>query len=58
MHKGGDGAVFKSGQAVDTGWPDAQTFQSTVGLKPGDVEEPRRLTIRRCIKAAVIVAFV
>jgi hypothetical protein len=36
MHKGGDGAVFKSGQAVTTGWPDAQTFQNNVGLKTGD----------------------
>ena len=36
MHKGGDGAVFKSGQADTTGWPDAQTFQSNVGLKTGD----------------------
>ena len=39
MRKGGDGAVFKSGQAVDTpGWPNAATFQSSVGLKTGDVE--------------------
>jgi len=36
MHKGGDGAVFKSGQATTTGWPDAQAFQSNVGLKTGD----------------------
>ena len=36
MHKGGDGAVFKSGQADNTGWPDAQTFQNNVGLKTGD----------------------
>ena len=37
MHKGGDGAVFKSGQAVVGGWADAQTFQNNVGLKTGDV---------------------
>jgi prepilin-type N-terminal cleavage/methylation domain-containing protein len=36
MHKGGDGAVFKSGQADTTGWADAQTFQSNIGLKTGD----------------------
>jgi prepilin-type N-terminal cleavage/methylation domain-containing protein len=38
MRKGGDGAVFKSPQAVDTGWPNAPTFQSSVGLKTGDTE--------------------
>jgi prepilin-type N-terminal cleavage/methylation domain-containing protein len=36
MHKGGDGAVFKQGQAVQGGWPDASTFQSQVGLRHGD----------------------
>jgi prepilin-type N-terminal cleavage/methylation domain-containing protein len=36
MHKGGDGAVFKSGQATVAGWADAQTFQSNVGLKTGN----------------------
>jgi prepilin-type N-terminal cleavage/methylation domain-containing protein len=39
MHKGGDGAVFKSGQATGAaggGWPDPQTFQNNVGLKTGD----------------------
>jgi prepilin-type N-terminal cleavage/methylation domain-containing protein len=40
MHKGGDGAIFKSGQAVNTGWADCNTFQSNVGLitggTPGD----------------------
>ena len=35
MHKGGDGAVFKPGQAVDTGWPNVQAFQSNVGVKTG-----------------------
>jgi prepilin-type N-terminal cleavage/methylation domain-containing protein len=38
MRKGGDGAVFKSGQALDTGWPNPPTFQSSVGLKTGDPE--------------------
>jgi len=39
MRKGGDGAVFKAGQAVDTpGWPNPATFQSSVGLKTGDPE--------------------
>ena len=39
MRKGGDGAVFKAGQAVDTPvgrMPPA--FQSSVGLKTGDTE--------------------
>jgi prepilin-type N-terminal cleavage/methylation domain-containing protein len=37
MHKGGDGAVFKSGQATVAGWGGDQTkFQSTVGQKHGD----------------------
>ena len=35
MHKGGDGAVFKNGQAVDTGWPNVQAFASNVGIKTG-----------------------
>jgi hypothetical protein len=35
MHKGGDAAVFKSGQAVNTGWADCNTFQSNVGLTTG-----------------------
>ena len=38
MRKGGDGAVFKSNQAVDTGWTNPPTFQSAVGLKTGDAE--------------------
>jgi len=38
MRKGGDGAVFKGGQAKDTDWPNAPTFQSSVGLKTGDTE--------------------
>jgi prepilin-type N-terminal cleavage/methylation domain-containing protein len=37
MHKGGDGAVFKSGQATVAGWGGVdQTFQSNVGLKTGN----------------------
>ena len=36
MRKGGDGAVFKSGQAVTGGWADPTTFQSNVGQKHGD----------------------
>jgi prepilin-type N-terminal cleavage/methylation domain-containing protein len=35
MHKGGDGAVFRGGQAVDTGWPNVQAFASNVGVKTG-----------------------
>jgi prepilin-type N-terminal cleavage/methylation domain-containing protein len=39
MRKGGDGAVFKAGQADETGWGgNAATFQSAVGLKTGDPE--------------------
>src|SRR4029453_2340767 len=36
MRKGGDGAVFKDGQATTLGWADATTFQSNVGQKTGD----------------------
>jgi prepilin-type N-terminal cleavage/methylation domain-containing protein len=36
MRKGGDGAVFKSGQATTAGWADVTTFQSNVGQKVGD----------------------
>jgi prepilin-type N-terminal cleavage/methylation domain-containing protein len=35
MHKGGDGAVFRAGQATTAGWPDAQAFESGVGFKTG-----------------------
>jgi prepilin-type N-terminal cleavage/methylation domain-containing protein len=38
MRKGGDAAVFKAGQAVQAGWPDAAAFQSGVGLRTGDLE--------------------
>jgi prepilin-type N-terminal cleavage/methylation domain-containing protein len=36
MRKGGDGAVFKDGQATTAGWADVTTFQSNVGQKVGD----------------------
>ncbi len=36
MHKGGDGVVFKQGQAVVAGWADCNTFQSAVGRVTGD----------------------
>jgi prepilin-type N-terminal cleavage/methylation domain-containing protein len=35
MHKGGDGAVFKGGQAQSTGWADCNAFQSNVGIITG-----------------------
>jgi prepilin-type N-terminal cleavage/methylation domain-containing protein len=35
MHKGGDGAVFKAGQADTGGWSSPQTFESNVGYKTG-----------------------
>ena len=39
MHKGGDAVVFKQGQATQAGgWPDVVTFQTQVGMMPGDVE--------------------
>lgn len=38
MKKGGDGAVFKASQAVEGDWPNEATFQSSVGLKTGDLE--------------------
>jgi prepilin-type N-terminal cleavage/methylation domain-containing protein len=37
VHKGGDAAVFKSGQAQVAGWGgDCTKFQSTVGARTGD----------------------
>ena len=36
IRKGGDAAVFRVGQAVDTGWTSATFFQNSVGSKPGD----------------------
>jgi prepilin-type N-terminal cleavage/methylation domain-containing protein len=36
MHKGGDGAVFKSGQAQQAGWGGCAQFQGGVGLMTGD----------------------
>jgi prepilin-type N-terminal cleavage/methylation domain-containing protein len=38
MRKGGDGAVFKSGQAAITDWPTPAQFQNAVGLKTTDLE--------------------
>ena len=35
MHKGGDGAVFRAGQATTAGWPNDQAFESAVGFKTG-----------------------
>ena len=36
IHKGGDGAVFKSGQATVAGWAGgAQAFETSVGFKTG-----------------------
>ena len=35
MHKGGDGAVFRTGQATVAGWPNAQAFESGVGFVTG-----------------------
>jgi len=37
MHKGGDGAVFRSGQATTTGWPTPQAFESGVGYRTGGI---------------------
>src|SRR5881392_3826563 len=33
IHKGGDAAVFKEGQALDAGWPSTTQFTTNVGLK-------------------------
>jgi prepilin-type N-terminal cleavage/methylation domain-containing protein len=38
VKKGGDAAVFRAGQAVVTNWPNAQTFQTQIGMMPGDQE--------------------
>ena len=39
LKKGGDAAVFKEGQATQVGgWPDVVTFQTQVGMMPGDAE--------------------
>ena len=35
MHKGGDGVVFKAGQANVAGWTDAAAFESNVGFAHG-----------------------
>src|SRR5207248_6893445 len=36
IHKGGDAAVFKSGQAEQAYWGGCTQFQSSVGLMTGD----------------------
>jgi prepilin-type N-terminal cleavage/methylation domain-containing protein len=37
MHKGGDGAVFKSGQATVAGWGgDCNKFESAIGFRTGN----------------------
>jgi len=33
VHKGGDAALFKEGQAIAGGWADPITFQTQVGIK-------------------------
>jgi prepilin-type N-terminal cleavage/methylation domain-containing protein len=33
IHKGGDAAVFKEGQATAAGWPSGTAFQTAVGVK-------------------------
>jgi hypothetical protein len=33
VHKGGDAALFKEGQALATGWQSTTQFTTTVGLK-------------------------
>jgi prepilin-type N-terminal cleavage/methylation domain-containing protein len=38
IQKGGNGAVFKEGQAVVANWPDCTNFQTQVGLRTGDAE--------------------
>ena len=37
LHKGGDAAVFKSGQAQAAYWGGCQQFQASIGSLPGDV---------------------
>ena len=38
IHKGGDAAIFKSGQAQDTYWGGCPQFQSAVGQLTGDAQ--------------------
>jgi hypothetical protein len=38
VKKGGDAAIFRSGQALATAWPSAVIFQTQVGMMPGDTE--------------------
>ncbi len=37
IKKGGDAAIYKVGQAIDTGWTSGTVFQNSVGYKVGDV---------------------
>jgi len=36
IKKGGDAAIYRVGQAVDTGWTSGTVFQNSVGYKTGD----------------------
>ena len=36
IKKGGDAAIYRVGQAVDTGWTSGTVFQNSVGYKAGD----------------------
>ena len=36
VHKGGDAAIYREGQAVVANWPDNITFQTQVGFRTGD----------------------
>jgi prepilin-type N-terminal cleavage/methylation domain-containing protein len=36
VKKGGDAAVFRVGQATDTGWNNGTSFQNSIGSKRGD----------------------
>jgi hypothetical protein len=36
IKKGGDAAIYRVGQAVDTGWANPTQFQNSVGQKPTD----------------------
>ena len=37
VHKGGDAAIFRAGQAQLATWPSVTVFQTQVGMLPGDV---------------------
>jgi prepilin-type N-terminal cleavage/methylation domain-containing protein len=36
IKKGGDAAIYRAGQAQDTGWTNGTSFQNSVGFKPTD----------------------